>query len=125
MNTIPILIQTSTNIPLILPIVPITLMHKPHVVPTRLLVRRVVHRSPLDATMLRNVSPSPTVIHLVPILARRAVQSLDAVVVASDARSESRRVARAARLAVGERGEFGAELLLEENQCRADDCRLK
>jgi hypothetical protein len=88
-------------------------MHQANVVSTRLLMRRMIHGSPLDPTMLRHVSASPAIIHLMLVFARRARQSLDAVI-ASDARSEGYRVACAAGLAVGERGEFGAELLLEE-----------
>ena len=49
----------------------------------------------------------------------------DDAVIASDARCEGYRVTCAAGLAVGERGEFGAELLLEEYQGRADDCGLR
>jgi hypothetical protein len=90
-------------------------MHKPHIIPTCLLVRGMIHRSPLDPTMLRYLSPRPTVIHLMLIFARRgAWQPLDAVI-APDARSEGRRVACAAGLAVGEGAEFGAEFLLEED----------
>jgi hypothetical protein len=90
-------------------------MHKPHIIPTCLLVRGMIHRSPLDPAMFRNVSPRPTVIHLMLIFARRgAWQPLDAVI-ASDARSEGRRVACAAGLAVGEGAEFRAEFLFEED----------
>jgi hypothetical protein len=108
----PILIRTS-YIPLILPIIPISLMHQAHVVPTRLLMRRVIHCSPLDAAVLRHIPACTAVIHLMLILTCLTWQSLDAVV-ASDARSESRRVACAAGLAVGEGAEFGAEVLFEE-----------
>ena len=91
-------------------------MHKPHIISTCLLVRGVVHGCPLDPTMLRHVSPRPTVIHLMLVFTRRiARQSLDAVVVASDAGREGCRVACAAGLAVGEGAEFGAEFLLEED----------
>jgi hypothetical protein len=65
-------------------------MHQAHVVPTRLLVRRVVHRRPLDSAVLRHVSPRTAVVHFVLVLARLARQSLDAVAVASDARGEGR-----------------------------------
>jgi len=47
-------------------------MHQPHIIPARLLMRRVIHRSPLDPTMFRNVSASPVVIHLMLVFARRA-----------------------------------------------------
>ena len=79
-------------------------------------MRSMIHRSPLDPAVLGYVSPRPTIIHFVLVFARRgARQSLDAVAVASDAGSKSRRIACAAGLAVGEGAEFGAELFFEED----------
>lgn len=79
---------------------------------TRLLVGSVVHHRALDPAVLRYSQIRP-IIQLQFALAGRAVQALDAVAVARDARNVGCGVA-CAGLAVGEGAEFGADVFAEE-----------